>query len=429
MIEYRARWGVVTGASSGFGELFAQRLAERGMSLVLTGRDHGRLTDVAVRTRRLFPDVEIETATADLASDGGVEQLLSQVGDRPVEVLVNNAGFGTYGPFTTETPERMLDEVAVDVTALVGLTRALLPGMVERGSGGVLNVASTIAFQPSPYQAVYGASKAFVLSFSQALRAEARPHGVAVVALCPGPTRTGFVAALDANVSGTRIYRRLAEPGPVVDLGLRALDRNRSVAVSGWRNRIGARMAPMMPRDVATAVAERLLAPAGSAATRPPIDVTTEVTIDADIDDVWRVLTTVDEWPTWYRACRWVRSDGAGGGPVGPGATFTWKAHPVTLDSTVLAADPRRVFSFRAVARGLSAIHTVTLHPTPQGVRVVSHETQTGPLPSLARWPLAAHLRASNTAWLRDLAGAVGGPGHDSDARPSRLSNTSASPH
>jgi short-subunit dehydrogenase len=161
------------------------------MSLVLTGRNKARLDETAHQIRRAAPGVKIETVAADLSSRSGVSALLDHVGDRPVEVLVNNAGFGSYGPFAEADPDRETEELAVDVGTVVALARAFLPGMLARGSGGILNVASTIAFQPAPYQAVYGANKAFVLSFSQALWAEARPAGVAVTALCPAPPVQG----------------------------------------------------------------------------------------------------------------------------------------------------------------------------------------------------------------------------------------------
>jgi short-subunit dehydrogenase len=141
-------------------------------------------------------------------------------------------------------------------------------------SGGILNVASTIAFQPAPYQAVYGASKAFVLSFSQALWGEARAAGVAVTALCPGPTRTGFVEALGADVGHTVIYRRLADPGPVVEAALRALDAGRAVVIPGVRNKVIAASGRFMPREWLTRVSARWLRPV-SVASRPPIEVAT----------------------------------------------------------------------------------------------------------------------------------------------------------
>ena len=250
-IHYQDRWAVVTGASSGLGRGLAARLADRGMSLVLTGRNEARLDEAAHQIRRAAPRVKVETVAADLSTRSGVSALLDHVGDRPIEVLVNNAGFGSYGPFAEADPEREADEVAVDVSAVITLARAFLPGMLARGSGGILNVASTIAFQPAPYQAVYGASKAFVLSFSQALWAEARAAGVAVTALCPGPTRTGFVDALGADVGHTAIYRRLADPEPVIEAGLRALDKGRAVVIPGVRNKSDRRQRPVHAARVA----------------------------------------------------------------------------------------------------------------------------------------------------------------------------------
>src|SRR5215470_7639096 len=266
MINYQDRWAVVTGASSGFGRGFAARLADRGMSVVLTGRNEARLAETAHQVRSAAPSVKVETFAADLSTRSGVSALLDHVGDRPVEVLVNNAGFGSYGLFADADPDRETDEVAVDISAVISLARAFLPGMLARRSGGILNVASTIAFQPAPYQAVYGASKAFVLSFSQALWAEARAAGVSVTALCPGPTRTGFVEALGAaDAAHTAIYRRLADPEPVIEAGLRALGKGRAVVIPGVRNNLLAMSGRFMPREWLTRVSARLLRPsAGS---------------------------------------------------------------------------------------------------------------------------------------------------------------------
>ena len=252
-------WAVITGASSGLGALFAERLARKGHSLVLCGRDLGRLAAVREAVARVAPGVDVELVAADLADEAGVEALLAALAGRMIDVLVNNAGFGTYGRFGEVDARREGAVIAVDVAAVVRLTHGVLPGMLARGRGGVLNVASTIASQPAPYQAVYGAAKAFVLSFSQALSEETRGSGVRVTALCPGPTRTGFVAALDADVSATAIYRRLAEPEPVVDAGLRGLDRGRSVVVPGLINRAMTTLARITPSGLLTRLTARMM--------------------------------------------------------------------------------------------------------------------------------------------------------------------------
>ena len=406
MIRYQDRWAVVTGASSGLGRGLADRLADRGMSLVLTGRNAARLEDAAREIRLAAPQVRVETVAADLATRSGVSALLDHVGHRPIEVLVNNAGFGSYGLFVASDADREADEVAVDVSAVVTLARAFLPGMLARGSGGILNVASTIAFQPAPYQAVYGASKAFVLSFSAALWAEARAAGVAVTALCPGPTRTGFVDALGADVGHTAIYRRLADPGPVIDAGLRALEKGRAVVVPGVRNKVMAASGRVMPLEWITRVSGRLLRPVST--TSPfPIEVRNEIVIHACAERVWELLTDVERWPSWYRACRWVRLEP----PATPAQplVFRWKAHPVELRSTVVTTDRPHAFAITADAVGLHAERTFTVRPTPDGSStvVVSHETQVGPVAWLGRAYLAPRLHAANQAMFDDLARAA----------------------
>jgi len=376
------------------------------MSLVLTGRNETRLNETSDQIRVVAPRVKVETVAADLSTRSGVSTLLEHVGDRPIEVLVNNAGFGSYGPFAEADSEREADEVAVDVSAVITLARAFLPGMIARRSGGILNVASTISFQPAPYQAVYGASKAFVLSFSQALWAEARAAGVAVTALCPGPTRTGFVDALGADVAHTAIYSTLADPEPVIEAGLRALDKGRAVVIPGLRNRVVAVSGRFMPREWLTLVTARLLG-AGSTVSRPPIEVHNETTIRASAEHVWELLTDVERWPLWYRACRWVRveSTDSAARPM----SFRWKAYPVTLRSTVVTKDRPHSFAYAADARGLHAVRTFTVRPAPDGLGtvVVSHETQVGLLPWLGRLFLAPRLYSANQAMCADLARAV----------------------
>jgi short-subunit dehydrogenase len=258
-------WAVVTGASSGLGAIFAEQLAQRGLSLVLAGRDQARLEAVAKRVKQT---VDVELVVGDLGTDAGVEDLIARLGGRVIDVLVNNAGFGTYGLFADIDAGREHELVAVNVDTLVRLTHAVLPNMLARGRGGILNVASTIGFQPGPYQATYGASKAFVLSLSQALWAETRGTGVTVTALCPGPTRTGFVDALGSDVSHTAIYRHLAAPEPVVAAGLRALDRGRAVVVPSWRYRVMIAGGRLTPGWLNALIGKRMLRPPAGASRR-----------------------------------------------------------------------------------------------------------------------------------------------------------------
>ncbi|OBH41481.1 SDR family NAD(P)-dependent oxidoreductase [Mycobacterium mantenii] len=250
---------VVTGASSGLGAIFAEQLAQRGHPLVLAGRDQARLEQVK---RRIGNSTQVELVVGDLGTDAGVEELIARLNGRTIDVLVNNAGFGTYGPFADIDGRREHELVAVNVDALVRLTHAVLPAMLARGRGGILNVASTIAFQPGTYQATYGASKAFVLSLSQALWAETRGSGVTVTALCPGPTHTGFVDALGSDVSHTAVYKHLAAPGPVVAAGLRGLDRGRAVVVPGWRNKVMTTGGRLGPGWLSALMSGRMLKPA-----------------------------------------------------------------------------------------------------------------------------------------------------------------------
>ena len=316
--------------------------------------------------------------------------LLDHVGDRPIEVLVNNAGFGSYGPFAEADADRETEEVAVDVSAVVTLARAFLPGMIARGSGGILNVASTIAFQPAPYQAVYGASKAFVLSFSQALWAEARAAGVAVTALCPGPTRTGFVDALGADVGHTAIYSRLAEPEPVIEAGLRALDKGQAVVIPGVRNKIGAFSGRFMPREWLDPVL-RPAAPPGphglAAADRGPQRDRDSGPGRARVGSAERrraLAVVVSGLPVGPRRADVVRHRRACGRPC-PSAGRPTRS---CCAAPWWPAERPHSFAIIADATGLHAERSFTLHPTPDGLGtvVISHETQVGLRRAWAGW-------------------------------------------
>jgi len=258
LFPYADHTALVTGASSGLGAEFARQLAGRGANLILVARSADRLRAVAAEIERTHP-VGVEVVQTDLADRDAVQHLADRFGDR-VHLLVNNAGYGSYGPFATLDPGREYDQVLVNNAALVALTRAVLPAMLHRRIGGVINVASTIAFQPGAYQAVYAATKAFVLSFSEAVRVENRGTGVRVLALCPGPVDTGFLAGLgDHRAAHTAIYSRLDRADRVINVGLRAFDRDRGTVIPGLRNALLASAPRFAPRAATAWISGRLL--------------------------------------------------------------------------------------------------------------------------------------------------------------------------
>ena len=241
---------LITGASAGLGVEFARQLSKRGHRLVLAARRKDRLDALARElgnARAVAIDLSKANATAKLMAD------LEAAGEQ-VEILVNNAGFGLIGRFAELEPKRERQMIDLNVGALTDLCRAVAPGMIKRKSGAILNVASTAAFQPGPKMAVYFATKAFVLSFTEALHEELRPHGVKVTCLCPGPTRTEFGEV--AGFGGNGAFDKVAmEAGEVVEAGLKGMDRNRAVIVPGLVNKIGAISTRFAPRSVVRKIA------------------------------------------------------------------------------------------------------------------------------------------------------------------------------
>jgi short-subunit dehydrogenase len=255
-MDYKGLRALVTGASSGIGAVFARRLAERGCDVVLVARSRAKLESLSEALRSEF-DVEVEVLPADLSVTGAGSALAGSLAGRgaEIDILVNNAGFGLYTPARAADPERTSEQVMVNVVAVTDLTQAFLPGMLARDRGAVINVASTAAFQPVPYMAVYGATKAYVLSFTEALWAETQATNVRVIALCPGATDTAF---FDVAGESASIGRRMA-PGPVVDAALRALERRRSVVTPGLANRLLANSTRLAGRRTVARMAERTM--------------------------------------------------------------------------------------------------------------------------------------------------------------------------
>jgi len=249
---------LITGASSGIGEVFARRLAAREENVVLVARSEERLAALCNELERAHAGVACQHVALDLSEADAPRQLFEETGRRGLEVetLVNNAGFGSMGDFTKFDIERDRQMIELNVTALVALTHLYLPPMRARRRGAIINVASTAAFQPVPYMATYAATKAFVLSFSEALWEENRAYGVKVLALCPGTTDTNFFAAAQGKQPPPGITQTPAE---VVETGLRALARHQSHVVSGWGNFAVVAAERLMPRSLLTRIAGRVV--------------------------------------------------------------------------------------------------------------------------------------------------------------------------
>ena len=253
------RTALVTGASGGIGEAFARLLAREGFDLILTARNGARLEALAGELERLSA-VSVRWVAADLEQPGAVDQIIVAMGDAgmEVELLVNNAGFGEYGRFA-EIGGNSQAMIRVLIGALTELTARILPCMIERGRGGVINVGSTGSLVPCPNMAVYGAAKAYVLSFTEALAIELKGTGITATALLPGNTRTGF--AERAGTGHTCVARSMSmPPQAVARAGYDAWRRGRTVAVAGCGNKVMMRLAGLLPRCAVNAVTRRILA-------------------------------------------------------------------------------------------------------------------------------------------------------------------------
>ena len=241
---------LITGASAGLGVEFARQLSKRGHRLVLVARRKERLEELAKElgnARAVTIDLSKKDAAAKLMAD-------IEANGEVVDLLVNNAGFGLIGRFAELDARRLRQMIDLNVGALTELCRAVAPAMIERRSGAILNVASTAAFQPGPKMAVYFATKAFVLSLSEAVHEELKPHGIKVSCLCPGPTRTEFGEV--AGFGGNGLFDRVAmSADKVVETGLAGLDANRAVVVAGWLNKIGAASTRFAPRPIVRKIA------------------------------------------------------------------------------------------------------------------------------------------------------------------------------
>jgi len=252
---------LITGASSGLGERFAYALGQEKYDLVLVARRQDRLSAVAEEATRKGAHLAV-LIQADLSERNAPTMVFQRVESErlSVDLLINNAGFGTSGRFDQLPLGRELEEIDLNVSALVSLTRLFLPPMVARGAGTVINVASTAAFQPVPYMATYGATKAFVLSFSQALTTELSGTGVNVMALCPGPTHTEFQKVARTQRARVPAFAYM-DPDTVVAQALAAARRGRSLYINGILNTAMAEAVRFTPRPLVSWIAGSMFRP------------------------------------------------------------------------------------------------------------------------------------------------------------------------
>ena len=248
---------LVTGASSGIGAEIARELAARGHGLTLVARREERLRELA----KELSSVRVEVEVCDLADEAARKRLYAVIAERglTVEVLVNNAGFGTAGRMDKLDHEMEVRMVRTNIEAPVDLCMQYVPAMVARGRGGVLNLASTAAFQPLPRQATYAATKAFMLSYTETMHADLKGTGVSVTALCPGPVRTEFTQGAGLQVSEEKVPAMFwTDAAEVARAGVRGLERGKRAVVPGRLNAIGAVAGRLAPRGVVLPLASRV---------------------------------------------------------------------------------------------------------------------------------------------------------------------------
>ena len=243
---------LITGASGGIGYELAKLFARDHHNLVLVARSADKLAQIAAELQA--HGVTVKTIPLDLGTPPAPKFLFGQLEGTPIDILINNAGYGAYGEFAQMPEDEILGQINLNITALTELTRLFLPPMLQRRAGRIMNLASTAAFQPGPLMAVYYASKAYVLSFSEAIANELRNSGVTCTCFCPGATHTGF--AKRAGTENSRLFKQLGAMNAekVARDGYRALMQGRTVAISGAHNWVVAQSVRFAPRKMVTAV-------------------------------------------------------------------------------------------------------------------------------------------------------------------------------
>jgi len=251
------RTALITGASSGIGLELARLFAADKWDVALVARSEGKLQELATELQSAH-GIQARVVAADLAKPDAPATIISALHDIEIDALVNNAGFGLGGEFAKTDLNAELEMIQVNVTALTHLTKLVLPAMIARRRGAILNVASTASFQPGPLMAVYYATKAYVLSFSEAIADELRNSGVTVTALCPGPTETGFASA--ANMESATLFKmmRPADAKSVARAGYDAMKSGKRIVIPGAKNKLLTQSIRVSPRRLVTTIVRKM---------------------------------------------------------------------------------------------------------------------------------------------------------------------------
>ncbi len=273
MYTYQGKTALITGASSGIGAAFARALAAKGMNLVLVARSQEKLHRLAETLMQQYA-VHVEVVVADLSQEDAAQTVYDTVQrqQRSVDLLINNAGVATNGLFAQQSLRTQQDEILLNVNTVVSLTHLFLQAMIQDGHGAIINVASTAGFQSMPYRAVYSATKAFIIAWSEALWAETRQQGISVVTLCPGPTETNIyeVMGTDDAVLGKKV-----PPEQVVQTGLHALEKGKMTVIDGRSNYWLSQAYRVLPRRVVVNLVERLFRPTSATTPRKEQSIST----------------------------------------------------------------------------------------------------------------------------------------------------------
>ncbi|MBO3460705.1 SDR family oxidoreductase [Aetokthonos hydrillicola Thurmond2011] len=250
---------LITGASGGIGQAFAEELAAQNINLVLVSRSEEKLNQLAQQLQAQYK-IQVDAIVKDLTEPSATQVVYDTVQAKGlrIDLLINNAGFGDYGDFAERDGERQLKIIQLNIIALVDLTHKFLPEMRQRRSGGIINLSSLSGFQPIPYLSVYAASKAFILSFSQALWAENRDYGVRVLVVCPGPVDTNFFAEAQIPVALAGKTNKISTSKEVARASLKALERGDSTVVIGdFNTHAITKLSPLVPRKILLTMLEK----------------------------------------------------------------------------------------------------------------------------------------------------------------------------